>query len=55
MDEFIHAQFIKWWEDKYGGYISDESWVNGRWTYQPMQDKYEAFTDGYNLAIDHSR
>ena len=55
MNEFIHNQFVKWWEEKFGGYITDESFVDGKWTYEPMQDKYEAFTEGYELAILHAR
>lgn len=51
MNEFIHNQFVKWWEQKFGGNITDESFVDGKWTYEPMQDKYEAFMDSYNLAL----
>ena len=43
--------FVAWWEERYGGYIGDESWVNGKWTYEPMQDKYESFLAAYKIAL----
>jgi len=43
MGEGYNEAFANWWEDRFGGNITAESWYNGKWTYEPMQNMYEAW------------
>lgn len=45
------SNFVAWWEDTYGNSITAEDFINGEFTYQPMQDMYSAFLAAYKIAL----